>query len=76
MFYANTMRIKRKPDLLAVLAIVVGLGVIATALAQGILAPADTGTHLASNQSNIIPVAAKAHHRPGGQRSLVTTTLR
>jgi len=46
------MRMKRKPDLLAVLIIVVGLGVLATALAQGMLAPADTDTHLASNQSN------------------------
>ena len=48
------MQIKRKPDLLAVLVIVVGLGVIATALAQGMLTPADSGTQLASNQSNMI----------------------
>ncbi len=46
------MRMKKKPDLLAVLIIVVGLGVIATTLAQGMLAPADTGTHLASNQTH------------------------
>ncbi len=49
------MRMKKKPDLLAVLIIVVGLGVIATTLAQGMLAPADTGTHLASNQTNTPP---------------------
>lgn len=31
------MKLKRKPDLLTVLAIVVGLGVIASSFAQGIL---------------------------------------
>ena len=36
------MKRKRKPDLLAVLAIVVGLGVIASGLAQGMLTISDT----------------------------------
>ncbi len=52
---------KRKPDLLAVLVIVVGLGIIATALAQGMLAPADTSTHLASNQPNTPPSGETLH---------------
>lgn len=47
------MRRKRKPDLLAVLVVVVGLGVIATAFAQGILAPSSTETHLASHQMSV-----------------------
>lgn len=49
------MRMRRKPDLLAVLIIVVGLGVLATTLAQGMLTPANTSTHLASNQSSTPP---------------------
>lgn len=36
------MKRKRKPDLLAVLAIVVGLGVVASSLAQGMLTSSDT----------------------------------
>ena len=57
------MRRKRKPDLLAVLAIVVGLGVIATGLAQGMLAPKDSGTYLASNQARP-PLSAMPADRP------------
>lgn len=38
------MKRKRKPDLLAVLAIVVGLGVVASGLAQGMLNSADSKT--------------------------------
>ncbi len=49
------MRRKRKPDLLAVLVVVVGLGVIATTFAQGMFAPTKTATHLASNQT-VAPV--------------------
>ncbi len=54
---------KRKPDLLAVLIIVVGLGVIATALAQGMLAPTHTGTHLASNQPDT-PASLDTRQQP------------
>jgi hypothetical protein len=35
------MKLKRKPDLLTLLAIVVGLGVIASSFAQGILNSSD-----------------------------------
>lgn len=62
------MRRKRKPDLLAVLAIVVGLGVIATGLAQGMLAPEDSDTYLASNQArsslSAMPAGKPAIRRP------------
>lgn len=36
------MKRKRKPDLLAVLAIVVGIGVVASGLAQGMLTTSDS----------------------------------
>jgi len=49
------MRRKRKPDLLAVLAVVVGLGVIATGLAQGMRISQDNETYLASNQAKTVP---------------------
>ena len=67
------MQIKRKPDLLAVLVIVVGLGVIATALAQGMLTPADGDTQLASNQSNMIQ--SSETHRPDSKHSPAFTTI-
>ena len=38
----QNMKRKRKPDLMVVLAIVVGFGVIASGLAQGMLNPSDT----------------------------------
>ncbi len=41
------MRLKRKPDLLAVLTVLVTLGVIATSLAQG-LTQGDDNAHLAN----------------------------
>jgi len=64
---------KRKPDLLAVLVIVVGLGVIATTLAQGMLTPADNGTQLASNQSNMSQSGET--HRPDSQHTSAFTTI-
>jgi hypothetical protein len=36
------MKLKRKPDLMVVLAIVVGLGVVASSFAQGMLNSSDT----------------------------------
>jgi hypothetical protein len=36
------MKLKRKPDLMVVLAIVVGLGVVASSIAQGMLRSPDT----------------------------------
>jgi F0F1-type ATP synthase membrane subunit c/vacuolar-type H+-ATPase subunit K len=36
------MKLKRKPDLMVVLAIVVGLGVIASSFAQGMLGSSNT----------------------------------
>ena len=38
------MKRKRKPDLMVVLAIVVGLGVVASSFAQGMLSSSDTKT--------------------------------
>ncbi len=67
------MQMKRKPDLLAVLVIVVGLGVIATALAQGMLATADSGTQLASNQSNVIQSGESP--RPDSKHSPTFSTI-
>jgi hypothetical protein len=46
------MRRRRKPDLLAVLVFIVGLGMIVTSLAQGML-----NTPLAKNQ----PLVSQAH---------------
>ncbi|HEB94484.1 MAG TPA: hypothetical protein ENI94_13710 [Gammaproteobacteria bacterium] len=67
------MPMKRKPDLLAVLVIVVGLGVIATALAQGMLATADSGTQLASNRSSVIQSGETP--RPDGNHPPAFTTI-
>ncbi|MCF6211761.1 MAG: hypothetical protein L3K24_14060 [Gammaproteobacteria bacterium] len=64
---------KRKPDLLAVLVIVVGLGVIATALAQGMLAPANSSTQLAGNQADI--VRSDEVQRPDNNHSPAFTTI-
>ncbi len=36
------MKLKRKPDLMVVLTIVVGLGVVATSFAQGLLGSSNT----------------------------------
>ena len=36
------MKLKRKPDLMVVLIIVVGLGVVASSIAQGMLRSSDT----------------------------------
>ncbi len=67
------MQMKRKPDLLAVLVIVVGFGVIATALAQGMLATADNGTQLASNQSDTIQSGETPH--PDGNHPSAFSTI-
>lgn len=42
----RVMQRRRKPDLLAVLAFIVGLGVIVSSLAQGVLKSSDTKAQL------------------------------
>ena len=49
------MRMKKKPDLLAVLVVVVSLGVIATTFAQGMFSDAELETRIAGMQSKTAP---------------------
>lgn len=50
---------RRKPDLLAVLAFVVGLGVIVSSLAQGVLSSSDTKTQLLNHARQAQPLNAQ-----------------
>ena len=62
------MKRKRKPDLMAVLAIVVGLGVVASSFAQGMLGSSDSKTaQLVSSAYTIQAVSQTNNQTPNSR---------